>query len=395
MGMVNLMIYLDNAATTKMYEEAADAMLPFYTKCYSNPSEIYNFASESRKAVNDSRKCIANIINAEPSEIYFTSGGTESDNWAIFGALNLMREKGRHIITTCIEHHAVLNTCRYYERVGYEVTYVKPDENGIIDPHDIEAAIRPDTVLISVMMANNEIGTIQPVKDIGKIAAERKILFHTDAVQTFGHMPIDVKDMNIDMLSASAHKCHGPKGVGFLYIKNGVKIPAFHFGGKQERMLRAGTENVAGIVGFGTAASIINRRMKYNTEYITNLRRYFINRVLGEIKYVRLNGDMKNRLCGNVSFCFAYLDGEAIQIQLDLYDICCATGSACNAGIKAVSHVLEAIQVPEEYIHGSVRFTISEFNTVREIDYTVDKLKDIVSRLRGMSLEYKISIDKR
>lgn len=384
------MIYLDNAATTQMYTEAVDAMIPFYTKCYSNPSEIYNFASKSRKAVNDSRKCIAEIINAEPSEIYFTSGGTESDNWAIFGALNLMKDRGRHVITTSIEHHAILNTCRYYERLGCEITYIKPDSNGIINVHDIEKAIRPDTVLISVMMANNEIGTIQPIKDIGEIASKHNILFHTDAVQTFGHLDIDVKDMHIDMLSASAHKCHGPKGVGFLYIKNGINIPGFHLGGKQERTLRAGTENVAGIAGFGTAANIINQRLEYNTEYITNLRNYFINRVLNEIKYVRLNGDTVNRLCGNASFCFAYLDGEAIQIQLDLYDICCSTGSACNAGIKDVSHVLEAIQVPEEYIHGSVRFTISEFNTIEEIDYTVDKLKDIVAKLRGMSLEYKL-----
>lgn len=384
------MIYLDNAATTQMYTEAVNAMIPFYTKCYSNPSEIYNFASESRKAINDSRKCISAIINAEPSEIYFTSGGTESDNWAVFGTLNLMKEKGRHIITTSIEHHAILNTCRYYKNQGCEVTYIKPDESGIINPCDIESAIRPDTVLISVMMANNEIGTIQPIKEIGKIARKHNILFHTDAVQAFCHLPIDVKDMNIDMLSASAHKCHGPKGVGFLYIRNGTGIPGFHFGGKQERTLRAGTENVAGIVGFGTAADIMKQRLEYNTEYITSLRQYFINRVLNEIKYVRLNGAQKNRLPGNASFCFAYLDGETIQIQLDLHGICCSTGSACNAGIKSASHVLESICVPEQYIHGSVRFTISEFNTVPEIDYTVDKLKDIVAKLRGMSLEYKM-----
>lgn len=389
------MIYLDNAATTQMYTEAADAMIPFYTKCYSNPSEIYSFASESRKAVNDSRKCIAKIINAEPSEIYFTSGGTESDNWAIFGAINHSALKRKHIITTAIEHHAVLNTCKYYENQKCAITYIKPDGNGIINPYDIEKAIRPETILISVMMANNEIGTLQPVKAIGHIAKEHNILFHTDAVQTFGHIPIDVKDMNIDMLSASAHKCHGPKGVGFLYIKDGLNIPGFHLGGKQEHKLRAGTENVAGIVGFGAAADIISRREEYNTEYITNLRNYFVNRVLNEIKYVRLNGDQSDRLPGNASFCFAYIDGEAIQIQLDIHDICCSTGSACNAGTMAASHVLTAIGVKEPYLHGAVRFTISEFNTIDEIDYTVDRLKDIVARLRGMSMEYKMFVKKR
>lgn len=387
--MIDNMIYLDNAAGTKMYPEAVDAMMPYLTEYYSNPSESYDFASKSRRAVNDSRKIIARSIGADPTEIYFTSGGTESDNWAIYGALELMKSKGRHIITTAMEHHAVLNTLKHYERCGYDITYVKPGADGIIAPSDIEKAIKPDTILISVMTANNEIGTIQPVKEIGEIAGKYNILFHTDAVAAFGHTLIDVKDMNIDMLSVSAHKCHGPKGTGFLYIKDGTGIKSFHTGGKQERWLRAGTENVAGIAGFGAAVDIMTKRYEYNNEYITGLRDHFIKRVLSEIEYVRLNGGTDKRLGTNASFCFAYLDGEAIQIQLDLHNICCSTGSACNAGVTAVSHVLEAINVPDEYIRGSVRFTLSEYNTKEEIDFTVDRLKEAVAKLRTMSPAYQ------
>lgn len=387
--MVNIMIYLDNAATTKMYSEAATAMLPYFNNIYSNPSEIYAFAADARKAVNKARKQIAQVINASPEEIYFTSGGTESDNWALYGVLSAYKNKGRHIITSGIEHHAILNSCRQHEKNGVSVTYVPPDENGIIHPEMIEKSIRKDTVLITVMAANNEIGTIQNIKEIGEAAHRHNILFHTDSVQAFTHIPIDVKQMNIDMLSASSHKCHGPKGIGFLYIQNGVKITPFCNGGKQERAMRAGTENVPGIVGFGAACEIADKRMEYNINYITNLRNHFISRVMNEIEYVRLNGDTDSRLPGNVNFGFAFLDGEAIQIQLDLYNICCSTGSACNAGLKGVSHVLSQIKVPDEYIHGSVRFTISEFNTLSEIDYTINRLKEIVDKLRDMSIEYK------
>lgn len=388
--MVNIMIYLDNAATTKVYEEAVEAMLPYFNNIYSNPSEIYAFATDARKAVNKARKQIAGVINASPEEIYFTSGGTESDNWALFGILDAYKNKGRHIITSGIEHHAILNSCARHEKNGVSVTYVLPDENGIISPETIEKAIKNDTVLISIMAANNEIGTIQNIKEISEVAHRHNIIFHTDAVQAFAHIPIDVKKMNIDMLSASSHKCHGPKGIGFLYVKNGIKITPFHNGGRQERTMRAGTENVPGIVGFGMATEISNNRMEYNTSYLTSLRNHFISRVLNEIEYVRLNGDRDSRLPGNVNFGFAFLDGEAIQIQLDLYNICCSTGSACNAGVKAVSHVLSQIKVPEMYIHGSVRFTISEFNTLSEIDYTVNRLKEVVEKLRSMSIEYKM-----
>ncbi len=383
------MIYLDNAATTNMYDEAVNAMLPYFNNIYSNPSEIYSFAADARKAVNKARRQVAAVINADPEEIYFTSGGTESDNWAIYGALDANRNRGRHIITSGIEHHAILNSCKHHERCGANVKYVQPDTNGLIHPESIEKAIREDTVLITIMTANNETGTIQNISEIGKIAHRHNILFHTDCVQAYTHIPVDVKQMDVDMLSASSHKCHGPKGVGFLYIRKGVGITPFCNGGKQERAMRAGTENVPGIVGFGEASETASKRMEYNMNYITNLRNHFISRVMNEIEYVRLNGDTDLRLPGNVNLGFAYIDGEAIQIQLDLYNICCSTGSACNAGQKSVSHVLSQINVPEEYIHGSVRFTISEFNTLSEIDYTVNRLKEIVAKLRSMSIEYK------
>ncbi len=384
------MIYLDNAATTKMYKEAIDAMKPYYDDIYGNPSEIYNYASQSRKAMNDSRKILAEIINAEPAEIYFTSGGTESDNWALIGAAETYENKGKHIITTAFEHHAVINTCKYLEKRGFEITYINPDYNGIINVGDIKKAIRQDTILISVMMANNEVGTIQPIYEIGRLAKENNILFHTDAVQAFAQIPIDVKAMNIDMLSASAHKCHGPKGVGLLYIRNGIKLDSFHHGGKQERMKRAGTENIPGIIGFSRAAKISSERMEYNSIYLTNLRNHFIERVLNEIDYVKLSGDSNMRLPGNAHFCFEYIDGEAIQIQLDLKQICCSTGSACNAGESVVSHVLTAMKIPFELAKGSVRFTISEDNTVDEIDETVNYLVETVNKLRKMSNEYKM-----
>lgn len=382
------MIYLDNAATTCIYKEALNAMLPFYIDNYSNPSGTYDFSTAGRRAMNNARRKIADVIGADVTEIYFTSGGTEADNWALTGTANASSKK--HIITSEIEHHAIIHTCKHLEKEGYDITFVPVDENGLIDPDDIEKAIRPETCLISIMMANNEIGTIQPIQQIGEIAKKNSITFHTDAVQTFGHISINVNEMHIDMLSASAHKCHGPKGIGFLYIRNGIKISSFYFGGKQERYMRAGTENVPAIVGFGEAAEKVQYSMKDNAYHIKKLRNHLINRVMNEIDYVRLNGDYNKRLPGNVNFSFKYIDGEAILIQLDFKGICCSTGSACNAGSKNVSHVLSAISIPEDYAHGSVRFTISEFNTINDIDYTVDALKEIVIKLREMSSEYKL-----
>ncbi len=383
------MIYFDNAATTKMYDEAITEMLPYFNDIYANPSELYSFAGRSRTIVNNSRKIIADSIKASPEEIYFTSGGTESDNWAISCALSDRIFTNSHIITTAFEHHAILNTCKYYEKKGVRVTYIQPDDKGIINPDDIKAAICSDTVLISVMMANNEIGTIQNIEMISRIAREYNILMHTDAVQAYMHMDIDVNKLDVDMLSVSAHKCHGPKGIGFLYIRKGVIVKPFHHGGKQERMLRAGTENVPAVAGFGKAVFIADKRLAYNAEYISGLRNHFMYRVLNEIKYSRINGDETNRLPGNINLAFAFIEGEALQIQLDLKDICCSTGSACNAGMQKSSHVLKSINVPEEYIRGSVRFTLCEFNTLDEVDYTVNELKKAVDMLRSMSIEYK------
>ena len=381
------MIYLDNAATTPMARSAANKMSAYYYDNYANPSELYSFASKSRKAMNEARKNIASVINAEAEEIYYTSGGTESDNQAIAGTALAMSGKGKkHIITTSIEHHAVTNTCRFLEKHGFKVTYINVDEKGIVDPDDIKNAIRDDTILISVMFANNEIGSIQPVSDIGRIARDYGILFHTDAVQAFAHTHIDVKAMNIDLLSASAHKCFGPKGVGMLYIRSGVNIGSLHFGGKQERGKRPGTENIPGIVGFGEAAALQLSKVSYNEDYVNILSSHFINRIMNEIEDVRLNGDPVKRLPGNVNISFGGIDGEALQIQLDLKNICCSTGSACNAGEHSVSHVISAIKVPQHYAYGTVRFTISDLNTIEELDTTVDALKDAVTFLRSMSV---------
>ena len=383
------MIYLDNAATTYMYREVVEAMQPYYMNYYGNPSEIYDFAPKSRAAMNQSRRHIANIINAEHTDIYFTSGGTESDNWALIGIAEANMNKGRHIITSCIEHHAVLNTCHYLESRGFEVSYISVDNNGLIDMESLKNTIRKDTILVSVMYANNEIGTIQNISEICRIAHEHGAIFHTDAVQAYGHIPIDVKEQGIDLLSASAHKCHGPKGTGFLYIKNGTKINPLHYGGKQERHMRPGTENIPAIVGFGRAAEIAGSRANINIAKIKRLKELFIRRVTNEIDYVKINGSIDSRLPGNVNLSFAYIDGEAIQIQLDLYGICCSTGSACNAGSKVISHVIKAINVPKEYAYGTIRFTIGEDNTPAQINQTVDTLKIVVNKLRAMSPSYK------
>jgi cysteine desulfurase len=341
------------------------------------------------KAVDDSRKMIADLIGAQPNEIYFTAGGSESDNWAIKATAEAYKNKGKHIITTAIEHHAVLHTCQYLEKQGYEVTYVGVDEKGVVKLDELKAAIRPDTILISVMAANNEIGTIEPLKEIGAIAKEHGILFHTDAVQAYAHIPLNVDELNIDMLSASGHKFHGPKGIGFLYIRKGVKIGSFIHGGAQERSRRAGTHNTPGIVGIGEAARLGAAKMEENIKKESELRDYLIKRVLDEIPYSRLNGDPVHRLPGNANFCFRFIEGESLLILLDQQGICGSSGSACTSGSLDPSHVLLAIGLPHEIAHGSLRLTLSEATTKEDIDFTVDQLKKIVERLRSMSPLYE------
>ncbi len=388
-------IYLDNAATTQMYPEVLEAMLPYFTEYYGNPSAIYTFAEEGRRAVDKARRTMAELIHAKPEEIYFTGGGSESDNWALKATAEAYASKGKHIITSTIEHHAILHTCAYLEKQGYEITYVKVDENGKIKLDELEAAIRPDTILISVMTANNEIGTIQPVAEIGKIAHEHGVLFHTDAVQAFGHIPLDVEEMHIDMLSASGHKMNGPKGVGVMYIRKGVKILSFIHGGAQERKRRAGTHNVPGIVGMGKAAELAKDTMSERSRREIELREHLIERVLEEIPYTRLNGDRTDRLPNNVSFCFRFVEGESLLILLDQAGICGSSGSACTSGSLDPSHVLLAIGLPHEIAHGSLRLTLSEKNTLEEIDYTVEELKKIIERLRGMSPLYEDFVRKQ
>lgn len=383
------MIYLDNAATTKVSEAVYEAMKPYFCEMYANPSAIYGFAGKSMKGVDEARGQVASLIGAKQNEIYFTAGGSEADNWAIKAAAEANRNKGKHIITSTIEHHAVLHTCQYLEKQGFDVTYVGVDENGTINLKELKAAIRPDTILISVMAANNEIGTIEPLKEIGEIAKEHGILFHTDAVQAFGHIPLNVDELSIDLLSASGHKLHAPKGVGFLYIRNDIKLGSFIHGGAQERSRRAGTLNTAGIVGMGAAAKIAGEQLETNIRKQLQLRDYLIERVLSEIPYSRLNGGRTNRLPGNASFCFRFIEGESLLILLDQKGICASSGSACTSGSLDPSHVLLAIGLPHELAHGSLRLTLSEETTKEELDYTVDELKKIVERLRSMSPLYE------
>ncbi|MDE7416932.1 MAG: cysteine desulfurase NifS [Lachnospiraceae bacterium] len=383
------MIYLDNAATTKVSEEVFESMKPYFCEQYANPSAIYSFAGKSMKAVDEARKNIADLIGAQPNEIYFTAGGSESDNWAIKAAAELYNTKGKHIITSTIEHHAVLHTCQYLEKQGYEVTYVNVDEYGVIKLDELEAAIRPDTILITIMAANNEIGTIQPLKEIGRLAKKNRILFHTDAVQAYGHIPLNVDELGIDMLSASGHKFQGPKGIGFLYIRKGVRIGSFVHGGAQERSRRAGTHNTPGIVGIGTAAALAADGLQARMEKETVLRDYLIKRVLTEISYTRLNGHETDRLPNNANFCFRFIEGESLLILLDQQGICASSGSACTSGSLDPSHVLLAIGLPHEIAHGSLRLSLSEETTREDIDFTVDAIKKIVERLRSMSPLYE------
>ena len=383
------LIYMDHAATTAVRPEVLDAMLPYFTEKYGNPSSVYTFASRNKDVINVSRDIIADSIGAKPEEIFFTGGGSESDNWALKAAAEAFSEKGRHIITTKIEHHAILHTCQYLEKQGFDVTYLDVDEKGMVDTGRLEASIRPDTILISVMTANNEIGTIEPVSRIGAIAHEHGILFHTDAVQAYGQIPLDVNAMNIDMLSCSGHKLNGPKGVGFLYVRSGVKIGSFIHGGQQERGRRAGTENVPGIVGMGKAAELAVLSMNERMGRETKIRDHMIRRIIAEIPYSRLNGHESERLPNNINISFQFVEGETILIMLDMAGICASAGSACTSGSVDPSHVLTAIGLPKEISHGAVRLTLGYENTMEEGDFVVDNLKRIVENLRNMSPAYQ------
>ena len=384
------MIYLDNAATTKTAPEVVEAMLPYFTEFYGNASTVYDFAANSKAAIAKARQQIADVIGAKKEEIYFTAGGSESDNWALKATFEAYKNKGNHIITTKIEHHAILHTCEYLEKErGAKVTYLDVDENGFIDLDELQKAITPETILISVMAANNEIGTLEPLKEIGQIAHEHGILFHTDAVQAFGQIPINVDEFNIDMLSSSGHKINGPKGIGFLYIRKGVKIRSFVHGGAQERKRRAGTENVPGIVGIGTATKRAIATMEERTAKEREMRDYLIKRVTEEVPFTRVNGSRTNRLPNNVNFAFQFIEGESLLIKLDMAGICGSSGSACTSGSLDPSHVLLAIGLPHEIAHGSLRLTLSEENTMEEMDYVVEQIKEIVSYLRGMSPLYE------
>ena len=389
------LIYLDNAATTKTSEEVVAAMLPYFTEYYGNPSSVYEFASESKKAVSNARRTIAETLGAQENEIYFTAGGSEADNWALKATAEAYQSKGKHIITTKIEHHAILHTAEYLEKRGFEITYIGVDENGVVKVDELEKAIRPDTILISVMFANNEIGTIQPIKEIGEIAHEHGILFHTDAVQAYGQLPINVDELHIDMLSSSGHKLNGPKGIGFLYIRKGVKIRSFIHGGAQERKRRAGTENVPGIVGYGVAAERAANTMEERTAKERKIRDHLIDRVLAEVPYTRLNGHRTDRLPNNANFSFQFVEGESLLIMLDMKGICASSGSACTSGSLDPSHVLLAIGLPHEKAHGSLRLTLSEEITKEDVDFVVEQIKAIVDRLRSMSPLYEDYIKKQ
>lgn len=382
-------IYMDNAATTKPRKEVIGKMLPFITENYGNPSSIYKIARENKNAVDEARDNIAKAINANTNEIYFTAGGSESDNWCLKGVADSYSGKGKHIITTAIEHHAILHACEYLESKGFEVTYLPVDEYGIISMEDLKNAIREDTILISVMFANNEIGSIQPIAEIGKLAHEKGIVFHTDAVQALGHVPIDVEEMNIDLLSASGHKLYGPKGIGMLYIRKGIKIKPLIHGGAQERNRRAGTENVPGIVGFGEACRLANEELDKESKRLIALRDKLINGILTAIPHSRLNGHPTKRLPGNVNISFEFIEGESMLLLLDMKGVCASSGSACTSGSLDPSHVLLAIGLPHEKAHGSLRLTLGHFNTEEEVDFIIKELPPIVARLREMSPLYE------
>ena len=382
--------YFDNAATTKVRPEVLEAMLPYFTENYGNPSSIYKISQKTKKAVETAREQVAKAINAPAAnEVYFTAGGSEGDNWALKGIADSYSSKGKHIITTAIEHHAILHTCEYLETKGYEVTYLPVDEYGRVTAQQVKAAIRPDTILVSVMFANNEIGTIEPIAEIGAVCREAGVLFHTDAVQAVAHVPVDVQAMNIDMLSMSGHKFYGPKGIGAMYIRKGIKIPSFIHGGAQERKRRAGTENVPGIVGIGKAIELAAAELDTEMPRLIALRTKLINGILDKVPYARLNGHPDDRLPGNVNISFEFIEGESILLLLDMNDICASSGSACTSGSLDPSHVLLAIGLPHEKAHGSLRLTMGHFTTEAEVDYVLEKLPPIIERLREMSPLYE------
>ena len=384
----NSIIYMDNAATTRLSQEAMDAMMPYFRDFYGNASTQYSFADESKEAMRRAKAQTAILIGAKDSEIYFTSGGTEADNWALQIAARGYSGKGRHIITSRIEHAAMLRACERLEKEGFEITYLDVDQYGRIEPSILENAVRPDTILISVMAANNEIGTIQPLAQVGKIAKDRGILFHTDAVQAFGHIPLNVNELGIDMLSASAHKLNGPKGTGLLYVRRGVKISPMILGGGQERGMRAGTENIPGIVGFGAAAAQAKEHMDENLITVHGLRDHLIERVMTEIPFTRLNGHPENRLPGNASFSFKFIEAESLLVLLDMKGLCVSAGSACSSGSLEPSHVLTATGLDRELAMGTVRFSLDRENTMQQVDRAVEILKESVTFLRGKSTAY-------
>lgn len=381
-------VYMDNAATTPVSPAVLEKMLPYFSECYGNANSIHSTGLDARKALNAARKKVAAALNCNPEEVYFTSGGSESDNWALKGVAFANRKKGNHIITSAIEHHAILHTCEWLEKQGFEITYVPVDADGLVNPADVEAAITDKTILISIMAANNEIGTIEPIAELAAVCKAHGVLFHTDAVQAIGSVHFDVKAMNIDMLSMSGHKFHAPKGVGVLYVKRGVRLQNLINGGAQERGKRAGTENLASIVGLGKAIEIATANIDAHNAYLSKIRDHIIERIEKEIPYVRVNGDRTHRLPGNVNVCFRFIEGEALLMSLNAKGIAGSSGSACTSGSLDPSHVLLAIGLPHEIAHGSLRLSLSEENTMEEADYAVDCLVEIVARLRAMSPLY-------
>lgn len=389
---MNRRIYLDHAATTPLCEEALQAMLPYLEEHFGNPSSVYDLGADNKSALLQVRKSIAATLQCEPQNIYFTSGGTESDNWCLIGIAEQYQARGKHIITSKIEHHAVLNTCAYLAKRGYEITYLDVDEQGFVRLDQLQRALRPDTILVSVMTANNEIGTIQPLQRIGQIVKRSQAFFHTDAVQAYGQIPILIKDWGIDLLSASSHKFYGPKGAGFVYLREGIKLPSFLHGGKQERGMRAGTENVPAIAGMGRAAVLAMETMEERRNHETKLRDYMIHRIEQEIPYCHLNGPRSQRLPNNVNMSFAFVDGETIVIMLDMEGICASAGSACTAGQSVASHVIDSLGLSTDIARGTLRFTLGNRTTKEEIDETVDALKRILAKNRELNPGYKAFI---
>ena len=388
-------IYLDHNATTPVHPEVLEAMLPYYRDKFGNASSVHSYGREAREAIDEAREQVAELIGADPREIVFTSGGTESDNFAIKGVAFLNKDKGNHIITSAIEHHAVLNTCKYLERKGFEVTYLRVDEYGVVDLNQLVDSITDRTILITIMHANNEIGTIQPLEEIGRIAKERGIPLHTDAVQTVGKIPLSVDELQVDLLSLSGHKIYGPKGVGALYVRRGMRLEKLIHGGHHERNRRAGTENVPGIVGLGKAAQLALKNMDREREHLWKLSERLKEGIMKKVEFVRQNGHPQNRIPNTINLSFEFVEGESIVLGLDMHGICVSTGSACTSGSLEPSHVLMALGVPPELAHGSVRFSLGSGNTEEEMDYTVEKVAEVVERLRMMSPLYADAMRKR